>query len=190
MGSSDHLSVYRIWCLCPIYWHHLPFSAPFWSLLLPHLMDTRGLFSCASAKIYFSASLSWYPPLSTATTGPVSAPCPRTPSTTCRLWIWDGGTLTVTPLLGAFQCMNVCTDYLLPIEWSWTLPASSFHPVASLPVSPSPAAKHLCGPPQSASPWPLKISTSPPRTVALPVPPLYKKPQNKELYGKKCILLI
>ena len=83
-----------------------------------------------------------HPPLYAATTGPFSSPQPRNLSSPAlRLWIWDGGPLTVSPLLGACWFMSVYPAYPPPLELSMPLYAARSHDVASSPISLSPAAK-------------------------------------------------
>ena len=53
-GSSTHLSVALLRCLCLVYWHNLPVYSPRWSLLPPRLPDSSRLCYRASSKIPFS----------------------------------------------------------------------------------------------------------------------------------------
>ena len=117
--SSARLSVAHLWCWCPISCHNSQFSFP-WRP--PPPIDSCRI-PIASDPVYLQKSLLAYPsvehpPLSAATTRPVSTPCPRTQSTARRLRIWSGGTPTMPPLLGACLCMSVRSDSRPPSECS------------------------------------------------------------------------
>ena len=116
-------------------------------------MDYYHLRSCASGEIYFNVALNWAP---MATTGPVSARRPHNLSPPARrVRIYARGPPTVPPPLGACRCISVYPASLPPSTLSHPIPTATSHPFAYSPVSLSPAAKTLHGPPLSASPWPL-----------------------------------
>ena len=113
-GSYYHLSVARVLCLCHVSCHTFPLYAPCWPSYI-HAFRIPVVSAPMRLPKYLLAYPSFgHPLLYTATTGPISAPHPRTPSPAFRLWIWSKRIPTVTLFLDTSLCLPIRPEFTPP----------------------------------------------------------------------------